>query len=885
MNSQISVRDFFTKNQFFSFELEKLKDKNDEIFIKNSKIFDLILEYIQIKSENPEIIKWKCMTLIYYSKIIKKIIYKTNESKQICFYQKLQDKDYYNEFNLNEYKDYLLSIYQNNSEKNIIYDIKNSSFKTNSSSNFSNSLLINDNENEQNKNVLPNKITFNYEKKKESKLFPNDYKLLTFNELIENKSEKKILELLNLIKQSKTIKHFIINTIKNSPENIYSCVQNLNLKELNSHFQNIYLTLISFFIPFYSFNQKTCILNKLKTLFPVTILNDISNNIINFKNTNTLKSILYNIIKEKNEELKNYNFYFSNYQIESDLIEKYQLILIFEIFHFNKISNNQLFILKIAFSLFITLKSLKYIQSLKNNLRNIIYNIMCIKEFYLYYNKPLNELITFNKEDNTFSFLKMNFNKKEIDINNYKIEYLFPKKHIKLFNQTLISISNFYNLEKEKRLFLITEKIQQVPFGSHILHLKYIKDLVINKNPQKYKNNLITLEKNILKLVKENYIFFNYEISEFFIPSQIKDIYEDFVTELKYNFYKYDYKLYPYGSVTEFLSSKTSDLDIYLDINNIIWEEKLTFLSKLLKFLENKCEKVKTIISTRICVISFTYKFRKDNKKVLKMDLNLSGFCPYLHSCLIRSYSLIDARFPILSLCIKKILKIVKLINKDYEQIYLNTFSWMLLLITFLQDIIQPPILPKLLSDSENQFVNSYIKYGNNLKEKKTDDIKNFESYLNNVYPETIKIPINNFDIYKKIYYKRIPTNNKLSVSELLLKFLEFIIFYLKYDTIYLNCSLNKEGFENISSLIFNTNKDDYSFKDYFIRKFKASSNGLSRDGVFLIRDPFDSNYNPGHTFKFTSLDSFISNLEIAYFTLIKTGSFEEIEFNILNKK
>ena len=33
-------------------------------------------------------------------------------------------------------------------------------------------------------------------------------------------------------------------------------------------------------------------------------------------------------------------------------------------------------------------------------------------------------------------------------------------------------------------------------------------------------------------------------------------------------------------------------------------------------------------------------------------------------------------------------------------------------------------------------------------------------------------------------------------------------------------------------------------------KKFKPILNGVSRDGVFLIRDPFDSNYNPAHTFK-----------------------------------
>ena len=75
MNWQISVQEFFTKNQIITCELDKLMKLNDEELINLSKTEDLILEYIQIKSKNIEILKWKYMTMVFYQKIIKKIFY------------------------------------------------------------------------------------------------------------------------------------------------------------------------------------------------------------------------------------------------------------------------------------------------------------------------------------------------------------------------------------------------------------------------------------------------------------------------------------------------------------------------------------------------------------------------------------------------------------------------------------------------------------------------------------------------------------------------------------------------------------------------------------------------------------------------------------------
>ena len=102
------------------------------------------------------------------------------------------------------------------------------------------------------------------------------------------------------------------------------------------------------------------------------------------------------------------------------------------------------------------------------------------------------------------------------------------------------------------------------------------------------------------------------------------------------------------------------------------------------------CNNVKKVISFRICLI--TLKFENCD-----MDLTVTGFSPYIHSILIKEYSLIDVSYLLIAIT----LKYFSNINNLNKEIYLNSFSWMMLLITFLQDIIQFPVLPKLFSNNE----------------------------------------------------------------------------------------------------------------------------------------------------------------------------------------
>ena len=51
-----------------------------------------------------------------------------------------------------------------------------------------------------------------------------------------------------------------------------------------------------------------------------------------------------------------------------------------------------------------------------------------------------------------------------------------------------------------------------------------------------------------------------------------------------------------------------------------------------------------------------------------------------------------------------------------------------------------------------------------------------------------------------------------------------------------------------------------------------------TRDGLILLRDPFDPYYNPGQSMKKGNLYIFLQNLKEGYLSLIKNGSFKVLK-------
>ena len=146
-----------------------------------------------------------------------------------------------------------------------------------------------------------------------------------------------------------------------------------------------------------------------------------------------------------------------------------------------------------------------------------------------------------------------------------------------------------------------------------------------------------------------------------------------------------------------------------------------------------------------------------------------------------------------------------------------------------------------------------------------------------------IQIPMGLGDINyrRQNYLKQIKKKNNMTCSELLLEFLEFVIYHFKYDTLFVNCSFEYEGFQNMDAINYFNSEEDYKFLNYFKTKYiKKIKDDKCRDGYFLLRDPFDPRYNPGQTLKASSLKKFFSRLKLAYYHLLKYGN-----LNLLKKQ
>lgn len=209
------------------------------------------------------------------------------------------------------------------------------------------------------------------------------------------------------------------------------------------------------------------------------------------------------------------------------------------------------------------------------------------------------------------------------------------------------------------------------------------------------------------------------------------------------------------------------------------------------------------------------------------------GFCPYLHSVLLRTYSLMDSRFPLLAITIKKFIELINIKSLDNKQEYLNSFSWMILLITFLQDIIKPRILPKILSHPNISIANYPIQYGQNVGRGYN---KFIVSFINNIKEENTMLPetLSNSKISFQLYEEEIKNKeekNNLSCSEIFLQFLEFIIYYFKSDSVYVNCSIENEGYESMYNILnyydnkIEVNRIDSRFSEYFKNKYCKARN------------------------------------------------------------
>ena len=847
------------------------------------RFINMVLELLKFRGKNLDAQIWIYYTLIYFQKHINKYIKAVDGSVAIKLEQQIKEIVTVNPYNIN-YKPI-------NNEKLNIINSENKSKKE-----------------KENEKIIKENNTIESEKNNITTVNNDD---------AENKLKKKMSQLLEKINKYNSLKEFILDSIniKNRSNKIfceiYQFLNNFNLTlftspieigKININVRQKLLNLICLVFPFISNKQKSQISQKMKTQFESDAIKILDNSkFIDNSGKNNIFEFLISSIINKEINIENLNTIFHKKLFinkQNDAFDLYKIYIIISIFEFPNYEN---FILQIAFKIKFFLENYKtlYQEKIEMNYDDIYNIFLRLKKFYIngYNNK-------FCSSDD------------EIDNNaNDKLALdLFTPEENNVYKEVYDNINKFYNLWKNIDLVSgYTKELKNFEFPFNMVELVQIKNNLIKNNFEKYKMNLINIEKTIFQIGYESLFpnnnniiinssksfwtqspIYNNIISKYSINENFKYVFDSLNFFLKKKLCNYNFKLYPYGSSTEFLSDKESDIDLFLDISQIeSKEQKQTFLHNLIHYIKYFDKFVNSTISTRVCVITFVYKN-------INFDISIVGYCPYLHSVLIREYSLMDPRFPLLLIMIKHLIKFLNInnISEDKNHSFLNSFSWSLLLIGFLQDIVQPPVLPKILSNSEILITQGF--FGNNKIEKEEEEkltnsdskfdkvakLKNFESFINNMELKDVEVPLGLGDANyrKQIYQKQIKVKNTMTCSELLLNFLEFVIFHFKYDTLFVNCSFTYEGFQNINCINNLKSDEDVKFLSYFKTKYiKKVREERGRDGYFLLRDPFDPRYNPGQTLKASSLKKFFSRLKLAHYHLLKYGNFsmlkKQIEF------
>ena len=687
---------------------------------------------------------------------------------------------------------------------------------------------------------------------------------LQAKEYIPN-SLKKLNEIQNEFSNEKELKDYIIKK-GNDINSLYTKLLNFfDSNEINFYNNSIlkYLSYVIFFLPILNpkYQRKKLYTYVIKNVnYDIFFLykifdfnNEYDSNIINLfksiKDINQLDNNSYNLFIIKNE---------------NDLIQKYIFLVFLRLLY--NINEN----LNLSMLIFYIQLYLDILNDNKQLIQKYYRYFFLINYFYNDFNVNFKNNFFELRNNNDIYYKDINYSSN--NFNNIDKNNIFSQNDINLYNNIMKNIEKIYDI-KNKALLLYDP--MNLNFLNNMIELYFYKNKFINNNIKKYKENLSKLEKEIIEKNNKNKYQFSFKDYKQIFTSFQNSMIEYFEKNKEINSdYSKKFNLYPYGSITELLNDDESDLDIYLDISILKSPfQKIDFLYKVNTFLHDNIDKgASLIISFRILVFKFEYKN-------VNCDLSVIGFCPYLHSNLIRKYSLLDERFIYLAKSLKYLLKILNIKNTSISIIFLNSFCWILILITFLQDILNPPLLPKLLSNCSNKYYRAMFGGGNREKNDYLNKkIKTIEYFINNCYNEYIVIPKYNIYNYKEIYKKNITKKNNQSLAEIFLSFLEFVIFYLKIDSIFVNSGYFHENFENKSKVDMLLEVTDEKFKNYYFLKYAKNE----FEGLFLLRDPFDPHYNPGKSLHRTK--EFFNKLKIAYFTLLEKGSFKEVIKNFKNK-
>jgi hypothetical protein len=451
-------------------------------------------------------------------------------------------------------------------------------------------------------------------------------------------------------------------------------------------------------------------------------------------------------------------------------------------------------------------------------------------------NKEIKEAIHFNKSDNNLhnhskkytdsvkdmdpklmdkikNKLRTNFNKEEFLVS--KFTYYtneFFQQNPQMIDNNLYSLIQTYkkmpsipSINKPSLFQYVCSKIMIPQSKESEIYIQYLlfKCLQI-ESPQIIWNNMQNFEKRILIPLYQKIIDNrnkHYKFLENLYISYRNAIYNSFQ-----NPNEVIEKIQKYGSFvnTFMVDIGDTDIDICIVPKCSLSVFQINYLENLKKGIikQNLGAIHKVIITNSFILLKITYS---QTKSKFNVDITVHNMLPIFNTYLIRLYGLFDQRFHIMGIYLKYWAK-TNNIHGALDN-YLSSYALLLMMIHFLQKIVQPKILPNLQKIPINNDLANPI-YGEEL----------YEYYYNDR-------PITTNSYYEKDYNKIKEYMNKINegkqneetVTNLLVKFFEYYSYFFDSKQ---KISVHKELIESIKE------RDD--------------------DIAFSIEDPFEITNNPG---------------------------------------
>ena len=823
---------------------------------------------------------------------------------------------------------------QNNISINRQLDKKNKE-RINENNNYENKndekfKFIDNNINKSNNNISSDdddKNSINIEKNNNKDKDKSDEQSLSENDKesisSEDKSAKNIYIMDNLL--DTTIKNLFIGKIPKEKKeknfnDLFKKLEDISRsKNKPQNYKDKLITLICIFFPFCSEKQKA-------QIYDVDFIDEeleiyLQKTLLYYKKENEIYKkfslILSKIHKKMNKKDKTKNLNFENKNLilksEEELFILYIFLIIYKIFGSNDDKNKKTFEKKyylkefyfISFKLYFILSHQEYYPCISDNFLDIYERLFFIKKFYTEsltnkFEPPyiISKIKNVQKEKNKIGYIYNGYilgEQKDSDI-----KKLFSDDELDINEKVFKTIKHFYKIDEDNGIDLLNYANnpeldnKNYNFVTNIIDIIYHKKYINIKN---VKNNLTNLEKNIQKITKHLFNKKGDINNQKYSRNDKKEIFNNLIREIKSKLERREnIHFYPIGSVTEFLyfndekNNFNDDLNIAIDMYKLNPSLKKSALHNIYDYLKKEYHcKMKQDLLSKYLLFEFSYE-------KTKIALIVLGYGPYIHSILFRAYSLMDPRFPIVGLTLKYFLRKIGFLNQ-FNNHFSFTFVFISLLVTFLQDIIQPPILPKIFNDKISPifFITIPFSKGSNEDKFKINTFIDELEYKSIHYPEYIF----NKERLKNIYNEQIGNNkNSLTCTEIFLYFLEFLIYYFKYDTLYVNTSLQFEGFDSINNILkddedendFNDNNlsikypNDIYFKEYVKNNLSIKRKGIrinNMKGFLLIRDPVNPFYNPGDILYKNNFNKIYRKIKIGHDILLRTGNFEELKDTI----